>query len=101
MARIVLGSKSSTIRAMLDQGRTVSEIAKTMNSNYSFVYGVAQRHLNRVPKAPKDSISEKIREMYLQGQSIAQIRKELNIDYSFAYSVIKRLKQQEAQNNDR
>jgi DNA invertase Pin-like site-specific DNA recombinase len=84
-------SKSSQIRRLLDEGKSVAEIAKELNSNYSFVYGVAKRHLNgetaTTPK--KDSISQKIRDMFDNGMKRGEIARELNVDYSFVFSVVK------------
>ena len=44
MANIQPNSKSAKIRQMSDEGKTVAQIAKELNANYSFVYGVVQRH---------------------------------------------------------
>lgn len=93
MANIQPNSKSATIRQMTDQGMSVSQIARELNSNYSFVYGVVQRHKaatnGGVTATKKNSVSGQIRTLFDAGKSIADIKKELNLDYSFVYSVVK------------
>lgn len=37
-------TKSDTIRRMYDEGMTVGQIAKQLNSNYSFVHSVVKRY---------------------------------------------------------
>ncbi len=37
-------SKSDTIRAMVDEGMTTGQIAKELNSNYSFVHSVVKKY---------------------------------------------------------
>jgi transposase len=91
-------TKSDQIRQLTDQGQTVAQIAKKLNSNYSFVYGVVSRYKQFGP--PKDrkanSKSERVRQMYHDGKKIPEIRKELGLDYAFVYGVIQRMKGAEA-----
>lgn len=86
------GTKSATIRKLLDEGKSVAEAAKLTNSHYSFVWGIAQRHFKGdIPtsnKARGDSLSQKIRDMYDEGRSKSEIKKALLVDYSFVYSVV-------------
>lgn len=93
MANIQPNSKSSIIRQLTDEGFTVAQIAKELNSNYSFVYGVVQRHrgaTNGETAAVRvDSISGQIRKLFDSGKTVAEIKKELGLDYSFVYSVVK------------
>lgn len=96
MANIQPNSKSAMIRQLTDEGKTVAQIAKEMNSNYSFVYGVVQRHKGATngdtTTVRKDSTSGQIRNLFDQGKSIADIKKDLGLDYSFVYSVVKAYK---------
>lgn len=87
-------SKSQVIREMLDGGSTVAEIAKELNTHYSFVHGVAKRHLgDDIPTKPKGvSKSALIRDMFDQGMKPAEIKKELNLDYAFVYNVLREYK---------
>lgn len=93
MANIQPNSKSSIIRQLTDEGKTVAQIAKELNSNYSFVYGVVQRHRGatneKTTTVREKSISGQIRALYDTGKTTAEIKKELGLDYSFVYSVIK------------
>ena len=93
MANIQPNSKSSIIRQLTDEGKTVAEIAKELNSNYSFVYGVVQRHRGatneKTTTVRANSISGQIRKLFDSGKTVAEIKKELGLDYSFVYSVVK------------
>ena len=46
-------SKSDIIRAMVDQGKTVGQIAKELNSNYSFVYSVVKKYKQQLEQNKK------------------------------------------------
>jgi transposase len=94
-------SKSGKIREMHDQGLSVSEIAKMLNLNYSFVYGVVKRYTStkqQTTASAKDrppSTSELIRRMYSEGHTRSEICKELGVDYSFIYNVLKKFLKEE------
>lgn len=38
------GSKSEQIRQMFDDGKTIGQIAKELNANYSYVWSVCDKH---------------------------------------------------------
>lgn len=84
-------SKSELFRNLYDAGMDISDIAKEMNSHYSFVYGVisGSRELRSTKKESKSDI---IREMALQGMTPGQIAKQLNSNYSFVHSVVSKNK---------
>jgi transposase len=44
-------SVSDTIRAMVDEGKTVGQIAKELNRNYSFVFSVVKKYKQRLETA--------------------------------------------------
>lgn len=44
MRKSVKTSKSDEIRKLYDEGLTVGEVAKQLNSNYSFVFSVIKKH---------------------------------------------------------
>lgn len=84
-------SKSSVMREMYDSGKSVSEISKEMNCNYSYVYGVIDRHTNgSIKQTVKDSKSDLFRQMYDDGSTVGEIAKQTNSNYSYVFSVIKK-----------
>ena len=89
------GSKSDRMRQLFDQGASVAQIARELDSNYSFVYGVIKRY--KEEGAPKrlvgESKSAEARKLYDDGLSVSQIAKQLDINYAFAYGVIKRYRE--------
>lgn len=87
-------SKSDLMRHLYDQGMTIGQISKFMNSHYSFVYGVISSS-REIKKAEKHSKSDMIREMFADGQTVGQIAKALNANYSFVFSVVKKFKEQQ------
>ena len=87
-------SKSEQMRNKHDQGMTIAQIAKEMNCNYSFCYGIIQKHttkkgteMNKTVKGGKSTI---IRKMYDDGSTIGDIAKELNTNYSYVWSVVEK-----------
>lgn len=44
MRKVTKESKSDEIRKLSDEGLTVGQIAKQLNSNYSFVHSVVKKH---------------------------------------------------------
>lgn len=87
-------SKSEQMRQLHDKGMTVAEIAKKLNCNYSFCYGVIQKHteksgkvMNKTQKGGKSNI---IREMWDKGKTIGEISKELNTNYSYVWTVVEK-----------
>jgi transposase len=82
---------------MYDQGSTVSEISKELNSHYSYVYGVIERYTSKtgteIRKTERTSKSDTIREMFDSGMKVGEIAKNLNSNYSFVFSVVKKYKE--------
>lgn len=99
MANMTENSKSQQIRELLDQGRTVSEIAKELGIRYNFAYNVASRYCiqanKEMPRQRKESKAARIRELYQEGKSIGEIQKTLGVDYSTVYHVVGKLKGKE------
>ena len=87
-------SKSEKMRQLYDNDMTVSEISKLLNSHYSFVYGVIQRHCEdsgiEMKKVTTTSKSDIIRELYDSGLTVGEISKQLNSNYSYVFSVVKK-----------
>ena len=83
-------SKSQKFRKLYELGMEVKDIAKTMNSHYSFVYGVIERGFGEVKseRKSKKSKSERMKEMYDEGKTIGQISRELETNYSYTWRVI-------------
>lgn len=85
-------SKSTIIRSMYHEGCTVAEIAKEMNCNYSFVYGVVKKESEKagtpMTKSAKGGKSDTIRAMWTAGKTIGEISKELNSNYSYVWTVV-------------
>jgi transposase len=91
MKKYDVNSKSDLMRKLYDDGMSVSEISKTLESHYSFVYGVIQRHTDGVIRQTvKESKSDVIRKMYDDGSTIGEIAKQLNSNYSYVFSVVKK-----------
>jgi hypothetical protein len=97
------GSKSDLFRVMYAAGKTVAEIARETNSNYSFVYGVlakeAQKNGEKLStNSSKGERSAMIRKMWDENPDITvgQIAKQLNANYSFVHSVIKKHRESQA-----
>jgi len=87
-------SKSQQMRDLHDQGMTIAQIAKEMNCNYSFCYGIIQKHTEKcgsnMNKTVKGSKSTTIRTMYGNGSTIGDIAKELNTNYSYVWTVVEK-----------
>lgn len=85
-------SKSAIIRDMYTQGYTVAQIAKEMNSNYSFVYGVVKAMCDKtgceMVRSERGGKSDVIRTMWDEGKTIGEISKELNSNYSYVWTVV-------------
>lgn len=92
-------SKSSTIRDMYHEGCTVAQIAKELNCNYSFVYGVVKKESDKTGtpmiKSAKGGKSTLIRSMWDTGKTIGEISKELNSNYSYVWTVVEKYRQAE------
>lgn len=89
-------SKSSKMRQMYDKGHTVAQIAKALQSNYSFVYAVIRNYKdNGAPERTKSATkSDIMRQLHGEGHTVSQIAKKLNANYAFVYGVIKRYKEE-------
>lgn len=92
MEPVVKLSKSDEMRKLYDEGKTIAEIARIMNTYYSFVHRVIQRH-KEPPRPQVLSKSEQIRKLFDEGKKVDEIAKELKLDRSFVYGVVKRHKQ--------
>jgi transposase len=89
-------SKSDVMRKLADEGKTVAEIAKITQSNYSFVYSVVKRYKDEgmVTRDKSGTKSETMRVLFKEGLTVAEIAKKLNANYAFVYGVIKRYKEE-------
>jgi predicted DNA-binding ArsR family transcriptional regulator len=86
-------SKSDLMRGLYDNNYSVSQISKYLNSHYSFVYGVIERHTDgEIRKEVKESKSDVIRKMSDEGYNPGEIAKALNSNYSYVFSVVKKHK---------
>lgn len=84
-------SKSEKMRKLYDEGLNVSDISKLLDSHYSFVHGVIDKHTNGdIRKVVKVSKSDEIRKLYDEGLNPGEIAKRLNSNYSFVFSVVKK-----------
>lgn len=90
-------SKSEQMRQMHDQGMTIAEIAKSLNANYSFCYGIIQKYTEKngseMNKTKKGSKSTTIRNLWDSGKTIGEISKELNTNYSYVWTVVEKHRQ--------
>jgi transposase len=95
-------SKSEQIRNMYLEGRNINEIAKELNSNYSFVYTVVKKLCDKngleLRHTVTDSKSDKIRSMWDNGMTVGQISKELNTNYSYVWTVVEKYRKEQEQN---
>lgn len=88
-------TKSDQIRELHDKGHTIAEIARELNTYYSFVYRVVKRYTDpQVDNRPK-SKSQRIRELYNEGKSVDEILAILTeegvmVDRSHVYGVVKK-----------
>lgn len=87
-------SKSDLMRKLYENGKSVSDISKLLNSHYSFVYGVIDRYSDgNIRKEVKESKSDVIRNMWDKNMSVGEISKELNSNYSYVFSVVKKYRE--------
>lgn len=93
MSKTSTNSKSEKIRSLFSEGKSVSEISKMLDSNYSFVYSVVQTYCLKngiemtTNSESKSSKSDEIRRLYDEGKTIGEIAKQLNSNYSFVWVV--------------
>lgn len=95
-------TKSDRIRQMYDEGKTVAEIARELNTHYSFVHTVVAKYReNGAPTkhSERPSKSKSIRSLYDQGRTLKEIKELLNLDYAFVYGVLKRHKDSKSLND--
>lgn len=88
-------SKSQMIRDMYHDGKTISEIAKTLGIRYNFAYNVIQRYqqINGIEKPPKEpSKAQQIRDLFKEGKTVSEIKKLLGLDYGVVYQVVHKMK---------
>jgi transposase len=83
-------TKSSQIRALHDEGYSVSEIARMLGINYSFAYGVVKKHTGTkreaTPRPP--SRSQQIRKLAETGVARKEICTQLGVTYSLVYNAL-------------
>lgn len=98
MSKTSTNSKSEKIRSLFSEGKSVSEISKELDSNYSFVYSVIQTYClkNHIEmstnSSSKSSKSDEIRKLYESGLTIGEVAKQLNSNYSFVWTVCNKLR---------
>ncbi len=92
-------NKSAAFRELYEAGMTVGQIAKFLDSHYSFVYGVISGTYGTVKsdKSSGPSKSDTIRELAAQGMTPGEIAKQLNSNYSYVHSVVKKWRVQQVQ----
>lgn len=91
-------TKSKKIRELYEEGKSIGEIAKTLNINYSFAYQTVRKYCEKTGKdfitsKNRDTKSQRIREMYQSGMSISQISKELQTNYNYVWMVVNKMKE--------
>jgi hypothetical protein len=80
--------KSYRFKMLFDEGLSVSEISKVMDSVYSFVYGVIDKYSDgeiRNNKEKKGEWKEKFIEDFKKGLSVGEISKKYNKNYSYVW----------------
>ena len=91
-------SKSDQIRHLHDQGMSVAEIAKELNTYYSFVYRVLARYIKRCPTQRNGkNITTEVRNLWKKGKSVDEIMKTLEAPESrrsYIYSMVQRFKKE-------
>jgi len=82
-------NKSQRIRALLDEGKSISEVAEIVGVRYNFVYNVASRYMDDLPTQSQqgESKSQQIRDLLDAGKTVTEIKKALGLDYNFVYGV--------------
>lgn len=85
-------SKSDKFRSLYDHNLSISEISKLMNSHYSFVYGVIDRHDSEMKNSSnsEESKADKFRSLADQGLTVGEIAKQMNSNYSYVFTVVKK-----------
>ena len=100
MSKVKSNSKSEKIRELFKEGQSIGQISKTLDSNYSFVYGVVQTYClkngleMKTNSLSKDSKSDEIRRLFKEGKTIGEIAKILNSNYSYVWIVCDKYRKQ-------
>ena len=88
-------TKSDLIRAMYEQGESISAIARKLNAHYSFVYQVCKKYADVVDEGMFSTHQDKgptradeMRKLWDEGLNIGDIAKKLNANYSYVWSVV-------------
>lgn len=101
----LVGSKKETIIALLKEGKSKADIARLLDTHYSYVHSVCKQYEIQtgdkyISPAKGISKSQQIRDMFDQGMKVNDIRKALGVDYGYVHNVVKayneRKQQQEA-----
>lgn len=82
-------NKSEVMRKLFKDGKSVSEISKEMNVNYSYVYQVVSKMDGFEKKKDKgERKSDVIRKLWKEGKSVGEISYELRTNYSYVWKVV-------------
>lgn len=91
-------NKSAQVRELFDQGKSVSEIARELNTYYSFVYRVIERYTGeKPPTRGRGYICEAVKKLLKQNKDVSDIMKELGFDESrrgYVYTLVRRYKKE-------
>jgi IS30 family transposase len=94
-------SKSDQIRELFDRGHSVSEIARKLNTYYSFVYRVVERHIKQKPPTRrKNGLSDAIVGLLKQNMNVNDIMQTLSLPESrrgYVYQQARKYKKGELQ----
>jgi len=93
-------TKSDRIRALHKKGLSVAEIAREMNTYYSFVHRVVNRmqeqeqDTDATKQTKKQTKKQQIIELYFeQGKTVDEISALIDADTGYVYSTIKKHKE--------
>lgn len=94
-------SKSDQIRELFDKGHSVAEIARKMNTYYSFVYRVVSKHTKQRPTTRrKNGLSDAIVGLLKQNMDVSAIMQTLGLPESkrgYVYQQSRKYKKGELQ----
>lgn len=90
---IKVDSKSQVFRVLYENGLGIADIARLMESHYSFVYGVIS--ISPLEKRVNTQVSkaQMIRDEFERGKTPKEISIEMNTNYSYVYNVIRKYKE--------
>ena len=87
-------SKSQQMRDLHEQGMSIADIARELQTYYSFVHRVIKRYEAEKanPKTKKLPVAQQIRQLCDEGKTVDQIHEILNVDKARIYSTMKKHK---------